>query len=243
MVGGNQCLIGYLRRYGIDEMCEYDRRVSVFQSLRDAFMPPPEPDAFTMPHELLPPAGAMQIRLRPLVAEDEAKWFEVRQRNEAWLAPWNADDPAHGPALTFNTWLQRQRRDEHSGSGALFVIEYQMAIIGQISLGAICYGSMRSGNIGYWVDQGHAGLGVAPLAAAMLADWAIHDASGPRLHRLEICMLPENERSRAVAEKLGCHYEGKRLKSMFVQNQWQDHEVYSLLAEDAPQGFTARLFV
>ncbi|WEV70131.1 GNAT family protein [Bifidobacterium sp. ESL0775] len=194
-----------------------------------------------MPRELVPPEGAIQIRLRPMVAEDEAEWNDVRQRNMAWLTPWDSSDPMHGPRLTFNTWLQRQRLDEESGAGALFVIEYQMAIIGQISLGAVCYGSMRSANIGYWVDQGHAGLGVAPLAVAILADWAMLDAAGPRLHRLEISMLPENERSRRVAQKLEAHHEGLRLKSMFIHNQWRDHDVYSLLAEDAPQGFARRL--
>ncbi|MDF7665505.1 GNAT family protein [Bifidobacterium sp. ESL0745] len=194
-----------------------------------------------MPRELVPPDGAIQIRLRPMVAEDEAGWNETRQRNAAWLAPWDSNDPMHGPSLSFNTWLQRQRLDEESGTGALFVIEYQMAIIGQISVGAMCYGSMRSGNIGYWVDQGHAGLGVAPLAVAMLADWAMFSPTGPQMHRLEISMLPENERSRRVAQKLQAHHEGLRLKSMYIHNQWRDHDVYSLLAEDVPQGFTGRL--
>lgn len=189
----------------------------------------------------MPPDGAIQIRLRPITAEDEAGWNETRQRNAEWLAPWDSNDPMHGPGLTFNTWIQRQRADEACGAGAFFVIEYQMAIIGQVSIGAICYGSMRSGNIGYWVDQGHIGHGVAPLAVAMLADWAMLDSAGPRLHRLEVSMLPENQRSRRVAQKLDAHHEGIRLKSMFINNQWHDHDVYSLLAEDAPQGFVRRL--
>ncbi|WEV67804.1 GNAT family protein [Bifidobacterium sp. ESL0769] len=215
--------------------------MSVFRSLRNALVP--NPNAIIMPAQLLPPEGAIQIRLRPMVAEDEARWSETRQRNAAWLAPWDSNDPMHGPGLTFNTWLQRQRNDEASGAGALFVIEYQMAIIGQISVGAICYGSMRSGNIGYWIDQQHAGHGVAPLAVAMLADWAMFSPTGPRLHRLEISMLPENQRSRRVAEKLQAHHEGIRFKSMYIHNQWRDHDVYSLLAEDAPLGFTRRLLV
>lgn len=213
--------------------------MSVFRSLCNALAP--NPNAIVMPAQLVPPEGAIQIRLRPMVAEDEAGWNETRQRNAAWLAPWDSNDPMHGPALTFNTWLQHQRSDEAAGSGALFVIEYQMAIIGQISVGAISYGSSRCGNIGYWVDQGHAGHGVAPLAVAMLADWAMFSPNGPRLHRLEITMLPENQRSRRVAEKLQAHHEGMRLKSMYIHHQWRDHDVYSLLAEDAPHGFTQRL--
>mgnify|MGYP000529629441 CR=1 FL=1 len=43
----------------------------------------------------------------------------------------------HGGFITFNQWIQRQRRNEQHGVGALFAIEYQMRIVGQISLGAI----------------------------------------------------------------------------------------------------------
>ena len=62
----------------------------------------------------------------------------------------------------------------------IFAIEYQMRIVGQISLGAIVYGAMRTGVVGYWVDQRCAGRGFAPMALAMLADWALGDHSGPR---------------------------------------------------------------
>ena len=41
----------------------------------------------------------------------------------------------HGGFITFNQWIQRQRRNEQHGVGALFAIEYQMRIVGQISLG------------------------------------------------------------------------------------------------------------
>ncbi|WEV73239.1 GNAT family protein [Bifidobacterium sp. ESL0790] len=193
-----------------------------------------------MPAQLPAPEGAIQILLRPLTAEDEAGWSRVRIRNANWLSPWDAGDPMHGPGLTFNTWLERQRRDERTGVAAQFAIEYQMEIIGQVSVGAISYGSIRSGSVGYWVDKAHAGLGVAPLSVAMLADWAMLSPDGPRLHRLEIAMLPENERSRRVVEKLGAHREGLRRQYMYIRGAWRDHDVYSLLADDAPGGFAAR---
>ena len=79
------------------------------------------------------------------------------------------------------------------------------------------------------------------MAVALLADWAMFDPSGPQLHRMEIDLLPENERSRKVALKVGACYEGVRKSYMFVNGQWRDHESYALLPERAPNGFTARL--
>ena len=120
-------------------------------------------------------------------------------------------------------------------------IEYDSALVGQISLGAISYGAMRTGVVGYWVDQNHAGLGIAPMAVALMADWAMFDVSGPRLHRFEIAILPENQRSRRVVEKLQAHREGVRPSYMYINGRWRDHLTYSLLAEDAPDGFANRL--
>ncbi|KAB8286731.1 acetyltransferase [Bifidobacterium ramosum] len=203
--------------------------------------------------ETLPPAGSgtpaagqstpstLPIRLRPLTLDDEDEWNALRWANRDWLAPWDSGDPTHGSPLTFASWIHRQRRAEANGTGALFAIEHHMRIVGQISLGAVVYGSMRTGVVGYWVDHGHAGHGFAPMAVATLADWALADPLGPQLHRLEIAILPENHRSRRVVEKLGAHAEGVRPGYMYINGQWRDHETYSLLAEDAGEGFVCRL--
>ena len=150
-------------------------------------------------------------------------------------------DPMHGSPMTYSQWMQQMRHNEQTGRGVVFAIDYHEHIVGQISLGAIDLGSMRTGVIGYWVDQRYAGHGFAPMAVALLADWAFCDPTGPRLHRMEIALLPENERSRRVACKVGCHYEGVRPRYMFVNGQWRDHETYSLFAEDAGDGFIHRL--
>ena len=141
------------------------KAVSVFQSIKEAFK---------LDHQIRPPRlthPGFPIVLRPLTMDDEDGWNEVRWRNNDWLAPWESGDPMHGGSITFNQWVQRQRRNEQHGVGVIFAIEYQMRIVGQISLGAIVYGAMRTGVVGYWVDQRCAGRGFAPMALAMLADW------------------------------------------------------------------------
>lgn len=211
------------------------KSVSVFQSIKEAFKPDHQIRMPRLSHPAFP------ITLRPLTLDDEEEWNEVRWRNNDWLAPWESGDPMHGGFITFNQWIQRQRRNEQHGVGALFAIEYQMRIVGQISLGAISYGSMRTGVVGYWVDQCYAGHGFAPMAVALLADWALTDPFGPVLHRLEIAILPDNARSLAVVRKVGAHHEGLRERYMYVNGQWRDHVTFALLAEDAGQGFANRL--
>ena len=182
----------------------------------------PGNNSFEMPEFIQSHSMRVPVSLRPLTGADYDEWNEVRWR-------------------TYKEWMKQLRRNERAGTGAVFAIEQHGRIVGQISLGAICYGAMRSGVVGYWVDERCAGRGYAPMAVALLADWAMFDPTGPRLHRMEIDILPENKRSRAVARKVGATLEGVRRAYMYVNGQWRDHESYVLMAEDAPNGFTARL--
>lgn len=82
------------------------KAVSVFQSIKEAFK---------LDHQIRPPRlthPGFPIILRPLTMDDEDGWNEVRWRNNDWLAPWESGDPMHGGSITFNQWVQRQRRNE-----------------------------------------------------------------------------------------------------------------------------------
>ena len=212
--------------------------MSLLQSITQLVRPSQGPIRLT---HTLRSAADPAITLRQLTMRDQRKWSDLRQSNDAWLAPWQSGDPVSTQVLTYRGWMQRLRAGERSGTGIVFVIEYDCAVVGQISLGAISYGAMRTGVVGYWVDERHAGHGIAPMAVALMADWAMFDATGPRLHRLEIAILPENKRSRRVVEKLQAHHEGVRPSYMYINGRWRDHITYSLLAEDVEDGFTNRL--
>ena len=207
--------------------------MSVLQSFRGIMHGRP-PREFVMPKSLTAPADATPIELRPCTLDDEDELQTLRWRNQAWLSPWDSDDPLGGPGLTFNQWVCELRRRERDGSGALFLITERGRIVGQVSLGAITYGAMRTGLVGYWVDEAVARRSIAPLAVAIVADWAFDCPDGPRLHRIEIAIIPDNHRSRRVAEKLGAIDEGVRRQYMHVNGRWRDHESYVLLAQERP---------
>lgn len=147
--------------------------------------------AFTAPLTLKSPAGSPDLTLRTMDAADQEEWGRLRSVNERWLAPWESSDPHGTEPLTFKSWVNRQREEEREGTSIIFLMEHEGEIVGQISLGAIYPGPMRTGIIGYWIDEDHAGRGLTPLAVAMLADWALLDPTGPQLHRLEIDIVPE----------------------------------------------------
>jgi len=178
------------------------------------------------------------VGLRPLRQRDSREWRSVRARNADWLRPWEATSPE--PALdappTYAAMVRRLRTEAREGRTMPFVITFGGDLVGQLTVGGISWGSLRSAHIGYWVDRRVAGRGIMPTAVAMATDHCF--ATG--LHRIEINIRPENMASRRVVEKLGFRPEGLRPRYLHIDGDWRDHLSFALTAEEVPGGLVAR---
>lgn len=183
------------------------------------------------------------VRLRPLRVSDAHRWHEVRRRNQTWLGPWDATVPDEGIRAgevppSFVSMARRLRSEARAGRVLPWITEFKGRLVGQVTMGGIAYGSLRSAYIGYWVDQEFAGRGITSLAVAMATDYGIGSLG---LHRIELNIRPENTASRAVAEKLGFREEGFREQYLHIDGDWRDHVTYVLLSGDIPGGVVSRL--
>lgn len=193
--------------------------------------------------DVVPTLTEGDVRLRPLRLTDGSRWQEVRRRNQAWLGPWDATVPQEGAQAgeippTYSVMVRRLRAEARAGRVLPWVVEFRGRMVGQVTVGGITYGSLRSAYIGYWIDQEFAGRGITSLAVAMASDYAIETL---RLHRLELNIRPENAASLAVAQKIGYREEGFREKYLHIDGDWRDHVTYVLVAGDIPGGVVARL--
>lgn len=181
-----------------------------------------------------------EVRLRPLRQFDARAWREVRSRNAAWLTPWEATLPPEAVGTeeipTFSMMVRRMRREARQGRSLPFALDYQGHLVGQVTVGGIAWGSLRSAYIGYWIDQAVAGRGIMPTAVALALD---HCFDVLRLHRVEINIRPENAASLRVAEKLGLAYEGERRAYLHIDGAWRDHVTFAVYAGDFPDGVLA----
>lgn len=189
----------------------------------------------------VPPHGVLV--LRPLNRKDRAAWSRLRNINSEWLGRWEARDPhlslSDTRTFSFRTYLRGLNRQSRLGEMLAFAIEFDGELAGQLTVSGIVYGSQRSCVVGYWVSKHMAGRGIAPAAVAMALD---HCLDTMPLHRVEICIRPENSASLRVVEKLHLREEGLREKYIFVAGRWRDHRVFAVTREDVvgPGGMLAR---
>lgn len=184
------------------------------------------------------------VVLRPIKLRDKAEWTRVRARNAAWLQPWEASNPvSQGQLPTFGGMVRVLNQQAREASALPFIITEKVpsqpkpAIVGQLTVSSIMWGSAMSATLGYWVDQDRAGRGIVPTAVALATDHCFRELG---LHRMEINIRPENAASLRVVEKLGFRDEGLRPRFLHINGQWADHRSFALTSEELPEGILAR---
>ena len=193
-----------------------------------------------------------RVSLRPIRRRDARAWAEVHDRNVPWLTPWEATLPPGTDGHAASSFVQMAgelRHQARQGRTLPWVVWYDPVeeghphgpgvLAGQLTVSGITRGSAQWAQLGYWIDERWAGRGIIPLAVAMATDHCL----GPLgLHRMEIVIRPENVNSRRVVEKLGFRGEGLRPAYLHIDDEWRDHLVYALNADEiGPGGLVGRL--
>ncbi len=181
-----------------------------------------------------------EVTLRPISRSDKEQWREVRNRNADWLRPWDATVPPGAPAQpsSYGALVRRLHRMARQGTTFPFAIEVESRLVGQLTVNNIARGSAQFASMGYWIDQRYAGRGIVPRAVAMAIDHCFFTAG---LHRIEICIRPENTNSLRVVEKLGLHEVGLAPRYLHIDGAWRDHRIFAVTVEEVPHGMLARL--
>jgi ribosomal-protein-alanine N-acetyltransferase len=184
---------------------------------------------------------AAPVVLRPVMVRDARAWRDSRVRNASWLRPWeptNPETPLYRSSVgPYVAMARTMRREARQGLALPWVVLYDGEFVGQLTVGSIMWGSARSGQVGYWIDEAVAGRGVIPTALAMAIDHCFFVVG---LHRVEASIRPENMASRRVVEKLGFREEGLRRRYLHIDGAWRDHLCYALTVEDVHGGLLAR---
>ena len=187
--------------------------------------------------DLTAPRSHGPVSIRLIKPRDARVLQNELLSNRSWLRPWEATSPDGPVSFDMKAGVRRLLQQYRDGNGVPFVMEYDGEIAGQLNVWGIARGSLSSATIGYWVSERFAGRNITPISVAMATDIAFGEL---RLHRMEICIRPENKASLRVVEKLGFRYEGLRQRFIHIDGDWRDHYAFALVREEVPQGVLAR---
>ena len=185
----------------------------------------------------LPTLHDGDVTIRPIRVRDSRALERELLDNRSWLRKWEATNPVGPLSFDVRGSIRSLLSNARQGYGIPFVLEHGGQVAGQLNVSSIAYGSVSSATIGYWVSERFAGKGITPTGVALATDHAFFTMG---LHRMEICIRPENEPSLRVVEKLGFRYEGLRRRFIHINGDWRDHFCFALTVEDVPTGVLRR---
>ena len=182
------------------------------------------------------------VQLRPARLRDATHWSRIRLADRAHLEPWEPSTGVGWEARhAISAWpavCSSLRAEARKGRMLPYVIEVDGHYSGQLTIGNVTHGALRSAWIGYWVARHVTGAGVATAALALGVD---HCFGPVMLHRVEATVRPENAASRAVLARVGFREEGLLRRYLEVDGEWRDHLLVAITVEEIDGSAAATL--
>jgi ribosomal-protein-alanine N-acetyltransferase len=185
----------------------------------------------------IPTLTSGSVGIRPIRLRDARAVERELVEGRSWMREWEATSPRGSIGFDTRGSIRALQQNARNGQGLPFIIEVDGELAGQLNVTSISYGSLSSATIGYWIAERFAGRNATPVAVALATD---HCFQALGLHRMEICIRPENAKSLRVVQKLGFRYEGLKRRYIHINGDWRDHFCFALVAEEVPGGVLRR---
>ena len=164
------------------------------------------------------------MQLRPLETADARPILQLRLANRdylSWTEPDRDEPDARYTLAGIESWITRH--------DPAFVILDGAQIAGTISIFNVTGPPALSGMVGYWIDEGRSGRGLATAALGAILEVAWRDLG---LHRVEAGTRVDNLASQRVLEKNGFSRVGLLRRHLRIAGEWVDHVLWEKLEDD-----------
>jgi len=164
-----------------------------------------------------------------LLEESEAKTlFRLTDRSRNELRRWLGWVDGTRTVQDSLTYIQLTLDAYHAMRALSTGIYYKGKLAGVAGFNMLDWQN-RNGQIGYWLATEFVGRGIMTRAVSGLLDYGFYELD---LHRIEIRAAVENERSRAIPERLGFKQEGIIREAEWLYSHFVDHAVYGMLRRE-----------
>lgn len=181
-------------------------------------------------------AQTPRMLLRVLREEDRAEFVRTHEVSAELYQAWF---PARATDDTLEALFDREHeaavRGMEQGTSLRMVGILPMGrIAGLFSLSEVVRGVFQNAYASWSVNGEVARQGYATEGVQALLDvaFAPPDRGGIGLHRVQANIIPENDRSIRLAERVGFRCEGLAQRYLKIAGVWRDHRMYAKTAEE-----------
>jgi ribosomal-protein-alanine N-acetyltransferase len=169
-------------------------------------------------------ARGSRVYLRPVSTADAREFVALQRASRGHYRG------AAAPTETIEQFRKNFAQWTSPGNVRFLVcLQQDDCIVGDVALSQISLGRLRSAYLGYAVGAPYAGHGYMQEALALALGYAFRVL---RLNRVEANIQPWNQRSTALARRMGFALEGYSRRYLKISNTWRDHQRWALLARD-----------
>jgi len=182
-----------------------------------------------------------EVVLRPLRVRDEEEWHQLRRENADHVRPWEPTLPPGSTSqpVSYRQFVRDLDEEAEADRAMPWCIETGGRIAGQVHIFGVTRAAQQSAAIGYWLAESQSGQGIATRALAIAIDYALGPAG---LHRVEVNIRVDNERSLALVRRLRLREEGVRERYLHIDGAWRDHRSFAVTREElSAEGLVPRL--
>lgn len=168
------------------------------------------------------------LLLRNYQEEDAPELFTTVDRNRLHLRPWLVWVDATLKEAHALEYIKAARQEQHDQRSLAFGIFKDGVLTGGIGMHEWDQ-RLRKAQIGYWLTKEEEGKGTLSRCAAAFIDYLFRQL---QLNKVELHHLPGNERSAAVARRLGFTVEGVWRDSFLLNGNFQSLVINGLLRRE-----------
>lgn len=168
------------------------------------------------------------ISLRLHDAYNVDDFFNLIDCNRQHLRQWMDWEKNHHTADDTRHYIMWERKQFAERNAIATAIYYRGEVAG--SCGLIIHDRTHGfGEIGYWLGEEFTGKGIVTRATQAMANFAFNTL---KLHKVILKIIVGNDKSIAVAERLGFKFEGIQVKQRFLRGTYYDYSVHYMLRDD-----------
>ncbi len=166
------------------------------------------------------------ILANPKLAKEVAD-FNIRNKEAfLWTEPFRLDD--YYTKKGQRRYLKEDLREAIKMNEYRFFLQIKgdTKVIGTVSISQVMFGSVKSCFLSYKLDKDFWGNGYMAEAVKEIIDFAFRDL---KLHRIEVAVMPKNQKSLAVLKRFGFMEEGYAREYLEIAGKREDHIKFALL--------------